>query len=240
MRLGILAGSAFLEGVVLPDATLRTVSTSHGDVAVHDAADFVFIRRHGETGYRPPHRIPHHAHVLALEALGVRHAAGFASTGGLHARMAPGDIVIPDDYISQHPPPTFAADDYLHIVPAFDAGVRTLLHAAARHVAAGAGRPAIRDSGVYVQTHGPRFETAAEVRMLARYADVVGMTAASEATLCQERGIAYALLCIVDNHAHGVGAAPLTLEGYRDQLTANGRTARALISALIDLWKERA
>ena len=179
-RLGILAGSAFLDGIDLPGATLRTVATPHGDVAVHDADDFVLIRRHGEAGYCPPHRIPHHAHVLALEALGIRHAAGLASTGALHAAIVPGDIVIPDDYMSQHPPPTFAGDEYMHIVPGFDAGVRALLQAAAAAAAQGARftGSSIRGSGVYVQTHGPRFETAAEVRMLARDSYIVGMTAA--------------------------------------------------------------
>jgi len=54
-----------------------------------------------------------------------------------------------------------------------------------------------------VQTHGPRFETAAEIRQVAGFADVVGMTCAHEATLCKELALPYALVCVVDNMANG-------------------------------------
>jgi purine nucleoside phosphorylase len=233
-KLGIIAGSAFLDGVDLPGARLETIETAAGAVALHVGDTFAFIRRHGETAYRPPHRVPHHAHVLALESLGIRRAAGLTSTGALRRHLRPGDIVIPSDYMSLHPPPTFAGDEYLHIVPALDPDVRaTLKLAAAAATRSAVGTTSVLDGGVYVQTHGPRFETAAEVRMLARDADVVGMTAASEATLCQERGIAYAMLCIIDNQAHGIGAEPLTLDGYREQLARNARLARSILRELI-------
>lgn len=233
-KLGILGGSAFLDGP-LQGTTPRTIATAHGEVVVEEAAEYALIRRHGAAGYRPPHRIPHHAHVLALEALGVRHAVGFASTGALRETLQPGDLVVPDDYISLHPPPTFAGDEYLHIVPRLDPDVQALLRAAV----AAAVPDARVHGGTYVQTHGPRFETAAEVRMLARDADVVGMTAAAEATLCQERGIGYAMLCIVDNHANGVGPEPLTLERFQDRLAQNAALARRIAHALLDLWRGR-
>jgi 5'-methylthioadenosine phosphorylase len=155
--LGIIGGSAFLDGTGLADAVPRTVRTSWGDVTVHEADRIVAIRRHGDGTYRPPHRIPHQAHVTALHELGVRHAVGFASAGSLRESLRPGTVIVPEDYIAMHPPPTFAADEYLHIVPRLDAEVRALLRDAAG--AAGAGAV---DDGVYVQTRGPRFETAAE------------------------------------------------------------------------------
>lgn len=231
---GIIAGSAFLDGVELDGTRIRDVDTSHGAVTLHEGDGFVFLRRHGESGYRPPHRIPHHAHVLAFEALGVKRVAGLASTGALRGSLRPGQILVPDDYVSWHPPPTFAADDYLHIVPALDPGVRDLLIRAARSAAgSSAVAPPVTDGGIYVETRGPRFETAAEVRMLARYADVVGMTAASEATLMQERGIAYAVLCVVDNYANGIGPAPLTLEAFRAQLERNASVARTVLTEIV-------
>ena len=79
---------------------------------------------------------------------------------------------------------------------------------------------------MYAETRGPRFETRAEIRLLAEYADVVGMTAASEATLFQERGIAYAMLGVVDNLANGIGAEPLTVEAYERSSPTNQARAR--------------
>ncbi|HEX6309641.1 MAG TPA: MTAP family purine nucleoside phosphorylase [Longimicrobiales bacterium] len=240
-RLGIIGGSSFLDEQSLPAESLQRIPTQWGAVDVHVAADWVFLRRHGESGYRPPHRIPHHAHVAALESLGVGAVAGFASTGSLKPALQPGDIVVPDDYVSWHAPPTFAGDEYLHIVPVLDRDMRALLLQAARAAAdspslRGMRVPNVRDGGVYVQTHGPRFETPAEVRLLAQHADVVGMTAASEATLCQERGIRYAFLCVIDNAAHGIGQVPLTLEAFQEQLARNALLARTILAELIRLW----
>ena len=85
------------------------------------------------------------------------------------------------------------------------------------------------DGGVYAQTIGPRFETAAEVRALARVADVVGMTLAAETVLAREAGLAYAAVCSVDNLANGISEAPLTVEEY---LRGRNETARTLVGAL--------
>jgi 5'-methylthioadenosine phosphorylase len=226
-RLGIIAGSAFL-GEAPPDGTEETiVPTNRGDVTVRTGQGFVYVLRHGHGRYHPPHRVPHHAHALALERLGVTRAVGLASVGALREDLAPGAAVVPDDYLSLHPPPTFADEERLHIVPTLDPDLRATLLAAA-----GATHGPVHDGGVYAETRGPRFETRAEIRLLAAFADVVGMTAASEATLLQERGIAYAVLGLVDNMAHGVGPAPLTLEAYETRLAENRARARGILAAL--------
>jgi 5'-methylthioadenosine phosphorylase len=227
-RLGIVAGSAFLDGLP-PDATEeKVVPTDRGDVTVHLGEAFVFLRRHGHGRYRPPHRVPHHDHVLAMERLDVARAVGLASVGSLRAGLATGTAIVPDDYLSFHPPPTFADDDRLHIVPALDPGLRHMLLDAARSTDG-----PVHDGGVYAETRGPRFETRAEIRVLADYAHMVGMTAASEATLFQERGIAYAILGLVDNMAHGLGPEQLTLESYQAQLERNRARATAILEEII-------
>lgn len=240
-RLGIIGGSAFLDGHS-PGGQESRISTTRGDVVVHESERWVYLSRHGEEGYRPPHRIPHHAHVLALESLGIRRVVGLCSVGSLDPRIRPGTVIVPEDYLSFHAPPTFCGDERLHIVPHLDRPLRLRLLEAARTVAdalhveehsAQSGRRDAIDGGVYAETRGPRFETRAEVRLLADYADVVGMTAASEATLLQERGMAYAILGMVDNFAHGIGASPLSMEAFDAQLEANRHRARGLLDRLI-------
>ena len=228
-RLGIIGGSAFLGGEPPAGTEGRRVGTERGEVRLHVGDGFVFLRRHGEDAYRPPHRVPHHAHALALEQLGVDRAVGLCSVGALHREVRLGTVAVPDDYLSLRAPPTFAGDERLHIVPELDADLRRLLLA----VAAEIGGPVL-DGGVYAETAGPRFETRAEVRMLADYADVVGMTGASEATLLQERGVPYALLGIVDNHAHGVGDGELTLEDFEREKEKNRERARSALAALVE------
>ncbi|MEJ2504121.1 MAG: MTAP family purine nucleoside phosphorylase [Gemmatimonadota bacterium] len=228
-RLGIIGGSAFLGDATPADTEVRPIDTERGEVHLHVGPTFVFLRRHGHEGYRPPHRIPHHAHALALHALGVRRVVGLCSVGALHAELRPGTVVVPEDYLSFHAPPTFAGDERLHIVPRLDTGLRRVLVQVARTT-----KGPVHDGGVYGETPGPRFETRAEIRLLADYADIVGMTAASEATLLQEKGIRYGILGIVDNFAHGIDVRPLTLEAFDRQVEANGVRARGILDALIE------
>jgi 5'-methylthioadenosine phosphorylase len=241
--LGIIGGSAFLEAGELAGAELREIQTARGSAHVHVGSDFVFLRRHGEGVYHPPHRINHHAHALAFESFGVKRVAAFCSTGSMRDEIAPGHLVIPDDYLSYQPPPTFAEDEYLHIVPRLDQDVRAMLREAAERTASaraaesGTLTPLVTE-GVYLQTPGPRFETAAEVRMLAPHTHVVGMTGASEATLCQERGLGYAMICTIDNWANGIGATPLTLELFQANLVNSAVLARQILGQLLALWRE--
>jgi len=48
------------------------------------------------------------------------------------------------------------------------------------------------------------------VKTLAKFADIVGMTVASEATLACELDMEFAALCTVDNYANGLGAEVLS------------------------------
>ncbi len=87
--------------------------------------------------------------------------------------------------------------------PGFDrAWRRRVLVAAATAI----GGEALSDGGVYWQAIGPRFETPAEIRMMAAHADLVGMTIASECVIAGELGLPYAALCMVDNLANGIGS----------------------------------
>ncbi|MGC4045993.1 MAG: hypothetical protein QM758_19545 [Armatimonas sp.] len=70
----------------------------------------------------------------------------------------------------------------------------------------------MRDGGTYLCLDGPRYETAAEVRLFATWgADVVGMTAIPEVTLAREAGLHYAGISLVTNLGAGISntsAAP--------------------------------
>jgi 5'-methylthioadenosine phosphorylase len=77
---------------------------------------------------------------------------------------------------------------------------------------------------------GPRFETPAEIRLIARFADVVGMTAASECIVAQEIGVPYAVICVVDNLANGIATTTLT----RDEFEAGTQATRGAVLALLD------
>jgi 5'-methylthioadenosine phosphorylase len=191
-----------------------------------DAGELVALPRHGLEHQRPAHLIDHHANIRAICELGCDRVVALASAGSLRVDWRPRTLVCPDDFFAPGVAPSFYADVRGHSVPGFDPAWRARL---VREWAAGAPDLPLLDGGVYAQTSGPRFETPAEVRMLARDADLVGMTVASEAILAREAGLAYSAVCTVDNLANGLEAKPLSVEEYR---AARDAFAPTLIEAL--------
>jgi len=90
----------------------------------------------------------------------------------------------------------------------------------------------IKHGGIYIQTQGPRLETKAEIDMLKRFGDVVGMTMASEVTLCLEYGIPYASICSIDNYCHGIAKVPLTMEEIQENVRKNLQYIETMIGSI--------
>jgi purine nucleoside phosphorylase len=69
------------------------------------------------------------------------------------------------------------------------------------------------ESGVYGCTQGPRLESIAEIRRMARDGcDLVGMTGMPEAGLARELGLDYACCAVVVNWAAGLGSGDIHAE----------------------------
>lgn len=231
--LGIIAGGSFSpEGMEAGEK--KTMETPFGEPSHHftmgslRGRDMVFLSRHGPDGI-PPHRINHRANIYALKELGVTEVVGVNSVGSLKEDLSPGSIVIPHDYLSPWGIQTFYEHEAVHITPVLDAGLRERLIRAA----AGSGVIVVQE-GIYIQTIGPRLETKAEIAMLRGFGDVVGMTMAHEATLCQEVGVAYASICSVDNYCHGMSDTPLTTEEITQRARENTATINKVVTKLME------
>lgn len=210
-RLALVAGSA-LRGAELPDG------------------DWELLQRHGEVAaYVLPHRIEHAANMRALAEAGCDQVLAIGSVGGLKAELSPGTMMVPDDFIALDAEPLSSLEgESAHRTVGFDAEWRQrVLDALAE---AGA-EP--RDGGVYWHANGPRFETPAEVRLIAAHADVVGMTIGSECLAACELGLRYAALCIVDNLANGVGEAELGIEEIGPTRELNRLRLQRLLGAVL-------
>ena len=86
--------------------------------------------------------------------------------------------------------------------------------------------------GAYVAVAGPQFETPAEVRWLAAYGDVVGMSAAPEVRVARAAGAGCCLLALVVNRAAEVGS-------HEDVLACAGRLATTLSAGLAGALRAR-
>jgi 5'-methylthioadenosine phosphorylase len=225
-RLAVIYGYSLPEGAH-PVEGERVEVDAGGKRAVEaiDGGEIVGLPRHGFDRSIPAHMVDHHANVRALCELGCGRVLALGSAGSLHPDLEVGSFVCPDDFYAPETAPSFHSDPRGHSIPGFDPDWRGTVLEAWRERS----DTELIDGGVYAHTLGPRFETAAEVRALARVADVVGMTLAAETVLAKEAGLAYAAVCSVDNLANGISDEPLTVEEYQ---RGRDETAKALEAAL--------
>jgi 5'-methylthioadenosine phosphorylase len=230
--LGIISGTVLLQGKgIFAGLREKTVETEFGRSTVLCSADIVFIARHGTDPRRHilPHLINHEANLTALKELGVREILGIHSTGTLKRHLKPGILVVPDDYILLGAGPTVVREKATHIIPVLSMEVRRKWLEAARDSALDC-----VDGGIYWQTVGPRFETRAEIAMISQFADLVGMTMASEAVIAQELEIPYSSLCSVDNFAHGLEEKALTMEEVFRHARQNAEAILRILTTYIE------
>lgn len=215
--LGIIGGTSLLFSP-LPDFAQKRIDTPFGNAEIL-LGDVAILMRHQHN--LPPHRLNFRANMAALALAGVDRVVAFGSSGSLNHDIAPGSLVIPQDYLSLADIPSIHDHAVAHVMPGLSPELSQDLHRLF---------PGMQMGGTYVQTRGPRFETGAEVAALSRHADLVGMTLASEATLATELSMQFAAICTVDNYANGLAGGALTWE----EVLAISRRYRERTGALLD------
>ena len=225
--LGLIAGTSFQEEKSFDDMVEKRIENEFGTAQVLCQEGFVYISRHGKgyPGQIPPHMINHKANLKAMKDLGVHDIIGVNSTGSLKKEFEPGTLIVPDDYISLSETPTIFNSEQRHIIPVLSEKIRQRLIAASEKLGI-----SLITKGTYLQTRGPRLETKAEIRMMSHYADIVGMTMASEAVIACEMDLEYASICSVDNFGHGLTENPLTTQEIKN----NARKNADIILMIID------
>jgi 5'-methylthioadenosine phosphorylase len=229
MIIGILGGSGLYDMDGLTGVREQTVSTPFGVPSgplltgtIGDAT-LIFLPRHGRGHRLLPSEINYRANVHAFKQLGAERVIAVSAVGSLREGLAPGDMVIVDQFIDRtyRRATSFFGDGVVgHVgfaepvcpalVGALHAtAVETGFHAASAEDRAA--KPARGDErararrafrgGTYVCMEGPQFSTRAESFLHRSWnADVIGMTAATEAKLCREAELCFASLALVTDY----------------------------------------
>lgn len=195
-----------------------------------------FLQRHGSHGAIPPHQINYRANVWALKSLGVGGIVAINAVGGITAAMRPGRLLIPHQVVDYTWGREHTFDDgqeaplrHIDFTEPYDRMLRMHLLAAAERAGI-----AHESAGVHGVTQGPRLETSAEIRRMARDGcDVVGMTGMPEASLARELDVPYAAICMVVNPAAGLGDQPLTTSAMYAILERESAVVGQLLNALL-------
>ena len=231
--LGVISGTIIMErSDLLKNCRTIAAKNEFGKSFALVTDNIVLIPRHGNDPREHilPHFINHRANLKALQDLGASEVVGINSTGSLKTNLCPGMIVIPDDFITLTATPTIHQSKAIHVTPSLNEKVRQKLIGAANNC-----RIQVVEKGIYWQTPGPRLETKAEVRMMANYADIVGMTMASEAVTALELDLPYASACSIDNFGNGLVDKPLSMDAIIAGARTNADVMVRLLQSYLDI-----
>lgn len=157
------------------------------------------IGRHGKTHNVNPSNVNYRANLWSLRTLGCTHVLVTTACGSLKEKIAPGHVVILDQYIdrtSGRRSSTFYTVAHIPQNRPFDRKMQQILEQACiKH------NVPHHTKGVAVVIEGPRFSTLAESRLHQSWGcDIVNMTAVPEAPLAAELGLVYASLALVTDY----------------------------------------
>jgi 5'-methylthioadenosine phosphorylase len=178
-----------------------------------------------------------------MKKLGVERIISVSAVGSLQEEIAPGHVVIPDQFIdrtTQRPSTFFGRGIVAHVSladPVCPALCETISRASREDGAK------VHHKGTYLCIEGPQFSTRAESRLYRAWgADVIGMTNLSEAKLAREAEICFATLALAtDYDCWNEAAGNVEIEHVLAVLRQNVDLAQRIIRRVISrLPEERA
>ena len=206
---GIIGGSGLGDALVEHFSSAKTVNmdTPFGSpsgpitVGTFGNREVAFLNRHGLDHTHNPSCVPYAANIFALKRMGVRTVLASGAVGSLREEIAPGHLVVVDQFIDKtvRRQGSFF-DDYGAVHCEMADPVCSRLHQAivetARTLYCGT-----HDSGTYVCMEGPQFSPRAESLMHRAWGgDLIGMTAMPEAKLAREAQMCYTLVALVSDY----------------------------------------
>lgn len=202
--IGVITGTGVTEHFELRRP--KTVRTHFGKAVVYSRRedDYLIIPRHGAAHKSPPHGINYRANIAALHQLGVREIIATSAVGSMNQGFRVGSIGVVEQFLdfTKRRQTTFFEEKVVHtdMTYPYSRHINLELSAAAKRLGID-----LHKHLVYVCAEGPRFETAAEIKMYRILGgDVVGMTGVPEVVLANELKVGYSSVVIATNWAAGI------------------------------------
>ncbi|MBQ0724672.1 MAG: S-methyl-5'-thioinosine phosphorylase [Cycloclasticus sp.] len=239
--LGVIGGTGLSRLVNLKQVHKRVVKTPYGEPSSPltfgkiEEREVVFLARHGYGHTIPPHKINYRANMWALKEVGVTDIVAVAAVGSINRTMSPGNLVLPDQLIdySWGRPSTYFENDLDQVVHIDFTHPYSVRLRADMLTATQRAKLTLVDKGVYACMQGPRLETAAEIKKLARDGcDLVGMTGMPEASLARELELDYACCSVVVNWAAGLDGDSIDMHDIEAFAESGMLKVEKLITAL--------
>ena len=222
MKTLLIGGTGFSEMDYLQDVKMRTVRTPFGGATMFegklDGREAGFLARHGRHHETLAPLVNYRANVWAAHELGFRCLLGTSAMASLNPDIHVGDLVLPDQLVdfSKHRADSFYLGSVSMTEPFTPSVRRLILETATAEVST------LHTTATYLTLEGPRYETAAEIRLFQSWGmDVLGMTNGTEAALCRELGLCYATIGLITNMGAGLTAQGPDLQHHRQVTQQN-------------------
>jgi 5'-methylthioadenosine phosphorylase len=205
--LGVIGGSGFyqIEGLERVEPVMLTTPFGAPSDSYYrgwvGATEVIFLSRHGRGHRILPSELNYRANIHGMKQLGVDHLVSVSTAGSMKEDIAPGDLVVPDQFIDHTYArrPSFFGDGIVGHVSLADPVCSGLSHALAE--ASRATGAKVHEGGTYFCIEGPQFSTRAESKLYRSWGvDVISMTAMQEARLAREAELCYAVLTLVTDY----------------------------------------
>lgn len=247
--IGVIGGSGLYQMEGLEQIREVRVETPFGkpsDVYIKGnlaEAELIFLPRHGRGHRWLPTEVNFRANIYGMKKLGVERIISVSAVGSLREEIAPGHVVIPDQFIdrtTQRTSTFFGAGIVAHVSladPFCAALCGGLIHSAEKEGAN------VHRKGTYLCMEGPQFSTRAESLLYRSWgAHVIGMTNLQEAKLAREAEICFGTLALAtDYDCWNQTAGNVEIEQVIAVLRANVQLAQRIIRRAIDYFpQERA
>ena len=246
--IGVIGGSGLYEMEGLEDVRRVRLETPFGNpsdeyvTGLLNGVRMAFLPRHGRGHCLLPSEVNYRANIFGMKTLGVERIISVSAVGSLKEIIAPGHIVIPDQFIDRTKgvrKETFFGEGIVAHVGFADPVCHELsdvLHAAAIKVGAIAHK-----GGTYICMEGPAFSTRAESFMYRDFeAAIIGMTNLTEAKLAREAEICYGIIALsTDYDCWHTSHEDVSVEAVVQIIRQNVAMAKDIIRGAVALIHDR-
>ena len=175
--------------------------------------------------------------MMALKMLEVDEIFATCAVGSMKDDFEPGSVVLMNDFID------FTKS---RVQTYFDSDGEKVAHVEMTEPYCGTLRSLFLDNyrafdidfrghAVYVCTEGPRFETAAEIKMYkALGGDVVGMTNVPESVLAKELGMCYSAVGVITNWCTGIEGKHIEGHQISESMAKNKQKLTELFVSILN------
>lgn len=236
-KIAILGGTGIQDPSPKNQLEALTIQTPFGPAFCEKGSIYgnqvVFLARHGKGHSVPPHKINYRANIWALKYLGTEEILATAAVGSANKQMIPGSFVVCDqilDFTKNRVNTFYNGQKNLVAHVDFTNPYCPFLRKKVIEAMEKLCIPFFR-TGCYVTSEGPRYETAAEIKMIAQLGgDLVGMTGMPEAFLAREAEMCYVNVSLVTNMAAGISTKLLTHEEVEENMQRYSQQMNAVLN----------